>query len=350
MESEIRIYNRIIGEGRPVFIIAEAGVNHNGDIELAKKLIEVAKDAGADAVKFQTFKTEEIIIPDAPKSTYHFETTGLTGTWFDLLKTQELDREAHKILIGHCKKIGIMFLSTPYDEESADMLEELGLPAFKIASTDANNIPFLQYLASRKIPLILSTAMCSLEEVRESVDAIRSSGCDDLILLHCTANYPSALEDSNLQAMLTMKKDLNVMVGYSDHNPGYINPIAAVALGAVVYERHLTLDKGLYGPDHRSSLEPYELKNMVNDIRRTEAALGSPEKRPLDSEKENRVKLRKSVVARIDISPNTILTRDMLATKRPGTGLAPVFLDSLIGEKAVTFLQKDSLVKMENLK
>ena len=217
--KSVRIEQFTIGQGYPVFIIAEAGVNHNGDIEMAKKLIDAAKDAGADAVKFQTFKAENLNTRSAPKSTYHVETTSAKGSWFDLLKTQELDAAAHRILIAHCRKKKILFLSTPYDEESADLLDELDVPAFKIASTDANNIPLLKHLAKKKKPILLSTAMCTLAEVKESVKAMAQAGCRDVVLFHCTANYPTRLEDGNLRAMATLMKTFPVPVGYSDHVP-----------------------------------------------------------------------------------------------------------------------------------
>lgn len=346
---KIEIGGRLIGEGEPVFIIAEAGVNHNGDIELAKKLIEVAREAGTDAIKFQTFKAENLNTMTAPKSTYHIETTGSEQSWFDLLKTQELNRQAHEVLIKHCQEVGIMFLSTPYDEESVDLLEELNIPAFKVAATDANNIPFLKYLAQKNRPIILSTAMCTLDEVRESVNAIKDEGCEDLVLLHCTANYPARLEDTNLRAMLTLKKEFNLLVGYSDHTPDYINPVAATALGAVIYEKHFTLDKSLPGPDHRSSLNPEELKQFVRDIRNTELAMGSSLKEPVESEKENREKLRKSIVAKVDIPPGLVITRTMLTSKRPGTGLATKFIDSIVGKKSKVLLRKDTIIKTEFL-
>ena len=237
-----------------------------------------------------------------------------------------------------------MFMSTPYDEWSADLLEDLGALAYKIASTDANNVPFLRYLARKGRPLILSTAMCDLDEVRVSVDAIRSEGCDELVVLHCTGNYPATAENTNLRAMQTMHRELGVPVGYSDHVPDNVNPIAAVALGAVVYEKHFTLDKGLPGPDHRTSLSPEELAEMVRLIRLTETALGSAEKRALPSEAENRRKLRKSVVAVADISAGSTITREMLAIKRPGTGIAPVLVERLVGRRALRAIAKDRLV------
>lgn len=346
----IKIGDKIIGKGRPVFIIAEAGVNHNGDIKLAKKMVEIAKSAGADAVKFQTFKTENIILPDAPKSKHHIETTGSEQSWFELLKSQELDRNAHRILIDYCKKNRIIFLSTPYDEESADLLEELKVPAFKVASTDANNIPFLKYLARKKRPIILSTGMCTMEEVEESIRVIKNSGNPEIILLHCTANYPACLEDLNLNAMLTMKNEFNLLVGYSDHAPGYISPVASVALGATVFEKHFTLDKNLPGPDHRSSLDPEGLKRLVKDIRDTEKSLGSFDKKPSPSERENRKKLRKTISTKVDIPAGIPIKYEMLSIKRAGTGLEPRYLDDIVGKKAKIFLKKNTVIQLKHLK
>lgn len=346
---KIDIGDKTIGMGEPVFIIAEAGVNHNGDIEIAKQLIKVAKEAGADAVKFQTFKTENIILPKAPKSKYHVETIGSEQTWYELLKTQELDRYEHEVLIKYCNDLGIIFLSTPYDSESADLLEQLGIPAFKISSSDANNIPFLSYIAQKDLPIILSTGMCNLEEVRESIEAIRQEGCSDLVLLHCTSNYPAELKNSNLLAITTLKDEFDILVGYSDHTIGYINPVASVALGSVVYEKHFTLDKKMPGPDHRSSLEPDELRQLVKNIRITERVLGSKKKEPTKSEEENLQKLRKSIVVKEDISPGTIIEQRMLAIKRPGTGLPPRYFNTVIGKRTKILLKKDTLIRLEDL-
>ncbi len=344
MIKPVKIGSRLIGEGQPVFIVAEAGVNHNGDIELAKRLADAAKEAGADAVKFQTFSADAIALKDAPKSTYHIETTGAEQSWYDLLKSQELTKEEHRILYDYCKKREIMFLSTPYDRESADLLEELGVPAFKIASTDSNNTPFLRYVARKGLPIILSTAMSTLEEVRESVDAIREEGNNSLILLHCTANYPAPLKDINLRAMTTLKNEFQVPVGYSDHSVGYFMPIAAVVAGASVFEKHFTLDKSLPGPDHRSSLDPPELATMVKDIRTTEVILGSSEKKPTESEYENREKLRKSIVSRVDIPKGTAITEGMLDIKRPGTGLPPKYWEKIIGRQAKVDIPQDKII------
>ena len=340
-----------IGEKHPVYIIAEAGVNHNGDMQIAKKLIEAAKDAGADAVKFQSFKAENLNTQKAPKSTYHIERTGDDNeqTWFELLKTQEISEEMHLELIDYCRVTNITFLSTPYDIESADLLDKLNVPFFKIASTDANNIPMLKHIALKGKPVILSTAMCTLSEVTDSYNAIRETGNDQIVLLHCTANYPSRLEDSNLRAINTLKNKFNCLVGYSDHSVGVINPVAAVSLGSAVYEKHFTIDKNLPGPDHRASLEPHELKQMVRDIRQTEAALGGSKKNPLESEAENRIKLRKSIVANVDLLPGQLITEDMISIKRPATGLPPSFFYKLIGKKVKNEIVRDTPIRKEDI-
>lgn len=331
---EFKIQNKIVGDGYPLFFIAEAGVNHNGSLDLARQLVDVAVEAGADAVKFQTFKTEKIITPDAPKSTYHIKTTGSKESWFDLLKTQELTREMHQQLISYSNEKEIIFLSTPYDEESANLLEELGVYAFKIASTDTNNIPFLRFVARKGKPMIISTAMSTMEEVKEAVVAARDEGMEDIAVLQCTGNYPAKLSDSNLRVMHTYRRELNCIVGYSDHTPDLINPVAATAMGAKVYEKHFTIDKALPGPDHRMSLDPEELIQTVKAIRDTEQALGNSEKQVLEGEKENRVKLRKSIVANTDINKDEIINKEMIAIKRPGSGIPPADMDIIIGKKA----------------
>jgi len=348
---EFKIQNKMVGDGSPVFFIAEAGVNHNGSIKLGKKLIDVAFAAGVDAVKFQTFKTEKIISKNAPKSTYHIETTGDDDdqTWFELLKTQEMSREMHLELIEHCRQMGIIFLSTPYDEESADLLEELDVPAFKIASTDTSNIPLLSYIAAKGRPMILSTAMATMDEVECAVKAVREQGLEDIAVLQCTGNYPARLSDSNLLVIDTYKEKLKCIIGYSDHTPDLINPVAATAMGAKVYEKHFTLDKTLPGPDHRMSLEPEELIQTVKIIRNTEAALGRAEKKVLESEKENRYKLRKSIVANTNINQYEIIQKEMVAIKRPGNGIQPASLKSIIGMKAKINIPSGTVLTSEML-
>lgn len=340
----IRLTARTIAPGQPVFVIAEAGVNHNGDLARALALIDAAADAGADAVKFQTFKTEKIITRTAPKARYHVETTGgdAEQTWFDLLKSQELTPAMHEALIARAGVRGIMFLSTPYDDESADLLERLGMPLFKVASTDANNIPFLERLAAKGRPIILSTAMCDLAEVAASVAALRRAGAEDIVVMQCTGNYPAPAAEANLRAMTTIAAACDVAVGYSDHVPGGNTAVAAVALGAVAYEKHFTMDRSLPGPDHRASLEPNELKALIAAIRETEAALGDGIKRVMPCEIENRSRLRKSILAARDIAAGEVLQSDCLAIKRAGgRGLSPDRFHHVAGRKARAAIAAD---------
>lgn len=338
-----RIGPKMVGAGHPVFFIAEAGVNHNGDIALASRMVATARAAGADAIKFQTFKAERLNTRTAPKSTYHVETTGPDPkqSWFDLLKSQELTHEMHVELSKRCRELDIVFLSTPYDEESADLLEELGVPAFKIASTDANNLPLLQHIARKGRPVILSTAMSTMEEVREGVWAIRDQGLRELVVLHCTGNYPATLAGTNMRVMVTMREELGVLVGYSDHTMAHVNPLLAVALGAVVYEKHFTLDRALPGPDHRMSLTVAELEQTIHLIRQAETALGSGEKNVLESERENRIKLRKSLVATMDLVKGQILERAHITAKRPGDGVPPSALSLLVGRRLKVNVTRD---------
>jgi N,N'-diacetyllegionaminate synthase len=351
---EFNIHDKKIGGKHPLFFIAEAGVNHNGSTTMGKQLIDIALEAGADAVKFQTFKTENIITRNAPKSTYHIETTGDDNnqSWFDLLKTQEMSKKMHAELIEYCNNKGIIFLSTPYDEESADLLEELDVPAFKIASTDTSNIPLLRYIAKKGRPMILSSAMATMEEVELAIDTVRGEALNKFAMLQCTGNYPAKLSDTNLRVMQTYKKKLNCVVGYSDHTPDLINPVAATAMGAKIYEKHFTIDRSLPGPDHRMALELDELKQTIKAIRDTESALGSHLKKVLESEIENRAKLRKSIVSKLNIKKDDIITIDMISFKRPGHGIQPRDLDNVIGKKALFDIPNGTvlLFKMINAK
>ena len=343
---EFRIGSRLVGDGHPLFFIAEAGVNHNGSIDTGRRLIDAAQAAGADAIKFQTFKTELLNTRTSPKSSYHVATTGSDAeqTWFELLKTQELDRRAHEALMEHCAQAGIMFLSTPYDIESAELLSSLGVPAFKLASTDTSNLPFLHRIAGYQIPVVVSTAMCTMAEVHDAVRTLRDGGARDLVVMQCTGNYPASLADSNLRVLPTYREALGCLVGYSDHTPELINPVAATALGACMYEKHFTLDRAMPGADHRMSLEPAELRATIEAIRQTERALGSAEKQVLPSEQENRAKLRKSLVSATAIAPGVPITAEMLATKRPGTGLPPSRMQTLIGRRLRVAVDADTVL------
>ena len=352
--KKIKIGNKFIGENQPIFFIAEAGVNHNGSLELAKKLIDVAKDAGADAVKFQSFLADEINLPNSPKSTYHIETTGddKKQTWMELLKTQEISKEMHLELIKYCNKKEIIFLSTPYDEKSSNLLNDLGISAFKIASTDTNNYKLLTHIAKKNKPIILSTAMSTEEEVKESVDLLLNNNVNEIVLMQCTGSYPTKLEDSNLNVIKTYRKLFNnkCLYDYSDHTESYINPVAASTMGISMYEKHFTLDKKLPGPDHRMSLDPNELKKTIKLIRETESSLGKFKKTVLKCEIENREKLRKSLVARLDILKGTKVTKDFLTSKRPGTGIPPSEIDKIIGKVAQKNITKNSILKRDMFK
>ena len=350
--KSLKIGNKNIGPSFPVFFIAEAGVNHNGSLKIALKMVDIAKKAGADAIKFQTFKTNNLILPNAPKSKYHIETTGndKKQTWFDLLKTQELSYQMHKKIIEHCKKRKIIFLSTPYDEESVDMLEKFKIKAYKVASTDNTNIPLLRYIAKKRKPMFISTAMTNIREVQDAVKCVKKYIPNKFVLMQCTGNYPSKNLDSNLKVMLTYKKKFGCLYGYSDHTLDFINPVAATALGASVYEKHFTLDRKLYGPDHRMSLLPSELKKTIEIIRKTKIALGNEEKQVLDSEKHNRLRLKKSLVTKSFIKKGEKLNRNKVAIKRPGTGLRPKEIFSIINYVALKDIQANSVLKRKMLK
>jgi N,N'-diacetyllegionaminate synthase len=348
MIHPIRLPSRTIGPGHPCFVIAEAGVNHNGNLDLALALVDAAARAGADAVKFQTFKAENIITRRAPKATYHIETTGddATQTWFELLKTQELTPDMHRRIIERCKEQNIVFLSTPYDEESVDLLSELGVPLFKIASTDANNIPFLRYVAGKRRPMILSTAMCDLDEVKASVQAIKAAGVSELVVMQCTGSYPAPADQANIRAMTTLADACQTVVGYSDHTTGATAALAAVALGASAYEKHFTLSRLLPGPDHRASLEPDELRSLVSNIRQVEQSLGDGIKRVLPCEIENRGRLRKSLLAARDIAVGeTIAARDIAIKRAGGLGLPPGRLDAIVGRRVKTAIPADTAIE-----
>jgi N-acetylneuraminate synthase/N,N'-diacetyllegionaminate synthase len=376
--KKIRIANRLVGEGEPCFVIAEAGVNHNGDIKLAKKLVDEAKKAGADAIKFQTWKTEEIVCKKVPKPLYQ------KGTWgqsqFEMLKKLELSDEEFEQLAEYSKKVGIIFLSTPEGQKCVDLLEKLNVPAFKVGSADLTNHPHLAYVAKKGKPIILSTGMATLEEVREAVEVIKRSGNDEIILLHCTSLYPTKIEDTNLLAMITLRRKFDLPVGYSDHTTSIGVPIVATLLGASVLEKHLTLNRELPGPDHKASLEPHEFREMVRGIRLAERTpvvidkleerlqkisrevnierevlekiriiLGSPIKKPVAAEKEMITLARKYIVAKKEIQRGSIITLDMLSIKRSGDGIAPKYLNKIIGKKARVDIKKDEPITFEKV-
>lgn len=326
------------------FIIAEAGVNHNGSIELAKKLIDAAVDAGVDAVKFQTFKSEKLVSRNAEKAEYQKKSTSEEESQFDMLKKLELDVESHNVLMNYCKNKGIMFLSTAFDLESIDLLNELGLEIFKIPSGEITNYPYLKKIGKLKKKVILSTGMSNMQEVKEAVNVLKNNGTKDIIILHCNTEYPTPMECVNLRAMNTIKDELNVEVGYSDHTLGIEVPIAAVAMGAKVIEKHFTLDKNMEGPDHKASLEPQELKEMVLRIRNIEKALGNGKKEPSKSEFKNLEVARKSIVADRKIKKGEIFTEDNITCKRPGNGISPMKWEEVIGKIAVKDFDEDEMI------
>jgi N,N'-diacetyllegionaminate synthase len=348
-EPVIQIADYQVGRGRPCFIIAEAGVNHNGSLEMAKQLVDQAAKAGSCAVKFQTFKAERLVTPDAPKAGYQMQTTDATESQYDMLRRLELSPQAHRELIAHCQGKGILFLSAPFDEESADLLADLGVAAFKIPSGEISNLPFLAHVARKGRPMIVSTGMSYLGEVETAVRTIEETGNYDFVLLHCVSNYPADPVDVNLRALHTLATAFGVPVGYSDHTAGIEVALAAVALGACVIEKHFTLDRSLPGPDHRASLEPAELAALVQGIRTVEMALGHGRKEPAASEADIAATARKSLVAARDIPAGTRLTRDMIAVRRPGTGLPPAMLPHLLGRTLRVDLRAGSVLRPEML-
>ena len=329
-----------------VFIIAEAGVNHNGSIELAKQLIDVASNSGADAVKFQTFKAENLVSKNAQKAEYQKKTTDILESQFDMIKKLELDVNTHKELIAYCQEKNIMFLSTPFDHDSIDFLNELGLKIFKIPSGDITNFPYLKRVGALGKQVILSTGMSTLKEVGDALTILVGTGTQkaNITVLHANTMYPTPMEDVNLNAMLAIQEEFGVAIGYSDHTLGIEVDIAAVAMGASIIEKHLTLDKTMEGPDHKASLEPEELKDMVVAIRNIENALGSYEKKPSPSEIVNMDVARKSIVASCIIKKGELLSDKNLIAKRPGTGLSPMKWDAVIGTKATKNYQEDELI------
>ncbi|MDP4182528.1 MAG: N-acetylneuraminate synthase [Bacillota bacterium] len=315
----------------PILLIAEAGVNHNGDIDTAKSLVDAAKKANCNAVKFQTFKADKLVTKFAQKADYQIDNTGTNETQFEMLKNLELSEENHWKLYNYCRQQDILFLSTPFDEESADFLEAMGMKIFKIPSGEITNKNFIKHIAKKRKTIILSTGMSTLGEVEEALEWIYEEGCKKVILLHCVSSYPADFKDVNLNAIRTLRECFKVKVGYSDHTVGTEASIAAAALGADVIEKHITLDRTMEGPDHKLSLEPLELEQMVTAIRNIEAALGDGKKRPTERELELRKNVRKYIVTEKNIYTGQTITSDMLSVKRAGGGFDPKYLELIIG-------------------
>lgn len=336
---------------KPVLIIAEAGVNHNGSIQLAKQLIDVAASSGVDIVKFQTFKTENLVSKDARMAEYQVSNTKREDSQFNMLKKLELSLDDHHTLIDYCKKKNIAFLSTAFDLESLDQLAGLGITLFKIPSGEITNYPFLKKVGQKKQKVILSTGMSTTEEIRDAINVLINEGTklNDITVLHCNTEYPTPMQDVNLLAMNTIGKEFNVKVGYSDHTPGIEVAIAAVALGAEIIEKHFTLDKNMEGPDHKASLDPEELRQLVTSIRNIEKALGSDTKVPSPSEFKNKNIARKSIHVAASLQKGHIIGEEDLVMKRPGDGISPMKIGQVLGKRVKRALEGDSKLKMEDL-
>ena len=344
-KSEIRFGGRSIGSGAGVFVVAEIGINHNGSVAEAAKLIEVAAECGADAVKFQSFHADQLLIPSRDR---YVQQMGEESA-YDLLHRCELSFAEQEKLKTHAEERGIMFFSTPFDKESVDFLDYLEVPVFKVASGDITHTPLLQHIAAKGKPVFLSTGMSYMDEVADAVRCLRQGGVSDILLMHCTATYPVPSRDMNLRALKTMQSYFDLLTGISDHSRGMLFSLAAVAMGAVVIEKHFTLDRNAVGPDHKASLDPSGLKKLVRNLRRLEAGLGVGGKRPAKSEAEGRKLGRRSIVAAVDINANEPIVPWMLVCKRPGTGLAPKYCNQVEGMAARRFIAKDTMIQWEDL-
>jgi len=345
----IKIVGKKIGQNYSCFIIAEAGVNHNGDVDFAKRLIDAAVEAGADAVKFQTFHADNIVTCTAEKAGYQKSTTPPDESQYEMIKKLEFSDDVFRELSDYAKKRKILFLSTPFDEDSVDLLDRIDVPAFKIPSGEITNYPLLKKIAEKKKIIILSTGMATLGEVEDAFQYLKKCGAEDIILLHCTTSYPASIHSVNLRAMETLRCAFLVPVGYSDHTEGITIPIAAVAMGACVLEKHFTLDRTLPGPDHKASLEPQELRAMVKAIRDVESARGNGTKEPNEEEEEIKKVARRSIVARCDIKAGDMLKNSNLAIKRPGKGIEPKYFEKIIGKSIKKNVNKDDEISWDDL-
>lgn len=335
--KKIKIGNRLIGEGEPCFIIVEAGSNHDGKLEIARRLIKAAKDAGADAIKFQTFKAEKLASLKYAKEMYK------------ILKKYELKAEWHAELKKYADELGIIFLSTPFDEESVDLLDKMGVPAFKVASGDLVHLSLVKYIARKGKPMIVSTGGANLGEVEEAINAIRNHGNNEIILMHCVSNYPAKIEDANIRAMVTMRDAFDLPVGYSDHSLGSLVTLAATALGACVIEKHITLDKSLPGPDHPFAMEVNKFQEMVKNIRLLEKALGNGVKHRVESEKAEVKIARRSLFADVNIPKGTKISKQMIKIARPAIGIPPKYLSFIIGKEAKADIKEDEVITRDKI-
>ncbi len=329
-----------------VYVIAEAGVNHNGSLKLAKQLVNAAKEAGADCIKFQTFISKNIVSKNAAKAEYQKKQINTEESQYDMLKNLELSFDEFFELSEYCKLNDIEFLSTAFDLDSIDFLNKIGMKRWKIPSGEITNLPYLIKIAKLGSPIILSTGMSTMEDIHNAVAILTNGGAGEITILHCTTEYPAPYKDVNLKAMKTIQQEFNIKIGYSDHTKGIEVPIAAVALGATVIEKHFTLNKDMEGPDHKASLEPEELRNMVNSIRNIEVALGNGIKQPAESEKKNIIIARKSIVASRHILKGEIFTEDNITVKRPGNGINPMQWFEVLGKEAIKDFKEDELIEI----
>jgi N,N'-diacetyllegionaminate synthase len=345
----VTIAGREIGRGAPCFVIAEAGVNHNGDPALARQLVEAAAAAGADAVKFQTFHAADVVAADAPKADYQRRATGEAESQLEMLSRLELDESLYRELKELAELRGLVFLSTPFDVTSVELLDSLDVAAFKVSSTDLTNLPLLEAIGGKGRPVVLSTGLGDLAEVELAVATLREAGSEGIVVLHCVSDYPAAAEDANLRAMATLEERLDLPIGFSDHTEGAEVALAAAALGAAVLEKHFTLDRSLPGPDHRASLEPGELHDLVRGVRRVESALGSGVKRRTRAEERNAAAVRRSLAAAVDLPAGTVLTRATLTALRPGTGIPPREIDEIVGRRVRRDIARRELIDLADL-
>jgi N-acetylneuraminate synthase/N,N'-diacetyllegionaminate synthase len=344
--NNFNIDGRIVGDNSKCYIIAEAGVNHNGDIDLAKELISEARRNDADAIKFQTFYAKDLILENTAKANYQKSNENDRETQYQMIKNLELNQENFIELYEYSRKKNISFLSSPFDIKSVDFLDSIGISAFKIPSGEITNIPLIEHASLKKRPIILSTGMSNLEEIRDAVTIIKKN-TEYLILLHCISSYPTKYDDVNLRAINTLRSEFNLPVGFSDHTIGIAVPIAAVAFGACIIEKHFTLNKNYKGPDHKISLEPEELREMIKSIRIVEKALGNGIKVPTNEEEEMKKIVRKSIVSKSDIPKGAIITKDLIDLKRPGTGIEPRYIKDIIGRKTIKEIKKNQLLSWD---
>ncbi len=346
----MKINQKIIDQNSPIFLIAEAGVNHNGQLEIAKKMIDVAKEVNVDAIKFQTFITEKLLLKTTPKAQYQIRTKNDNENFYDMIKKYEFSKNEFLELKNYCDAKNIIFLSTPFDSVSVQWLEELNVPVYKIGSGDMDNFPLLNLICEKNKPIFLSTGMATLEEVKETVKFLEDNKMTDLVIFQCTTNYPASYEEINLNVIDTFKKEFpNYLLGFSDHSLGIEASIGAAAKGVKVIEKHFTLDKSMEGPDHKASLDPQELKQWVKSIRLIEKALGSFDKFPSEKEREISKIARKSIVTIKDLKKNEILTMNNISIKRPGMGISPKFFEKILGRKVNKNIPKDSILKWEDI-